>query len=69
MEYKEIKFENASEYNSILFVSKWITIHIGSVDTGGDIEIEINRDGESVSFYLNQKNIKQLISHLQKQIK
>lgn len=69
MEYKEIKFEHASEYNSIQFVSKWITIDIGSVDMGGDIAIGINRDGESESFYLNQENIKQLISHLQKQIK
>ena len=69
MEYKEIKFEHALEYNHIQFLSKWIIFDISSVDMGGDIEIEINRDGESVSFYLNQENIKQLISHLQKQIK
>ena len=69
MEFKETKFENAPEYNSIQFVSNWITVDISSADMGGDIEIEINRDGESESFYLNQENIKQLIAHLQKQIK
>lgn len=69
MEFKEIKFEHAPEYNSIQFVSKWITVDICSSDMGGDVEICIDRDGESASFYLNQENIKQLIVHLQKQIK
>jgi hypothetical protein len=70
MEFKETIWENHPEWDTIEFNGKWTHMEISSVDKDGDIGIEIIRDGDpSVNIFLNQENIKQLISHLQKQIK
>ena len=70
MEFIETIFENHPEWNTIEFNGKWTSMVINSIDTDGDVEIEIS-DGcdTDIHIFLNQTNIKQLINHLQKQLK
>jgi len=69
MEFKETIWENNSEWNTIEFKGKFINIEVSSLDKDGDVAIEITVDNEPVTIFLNQENIQQLITHLQKQLK
>ena len=70
MEFKETIHEHAPQYNEIEFKGKWVTMTVSSADLGGDVEINISESGYDDQYvFLNQENIKQLITHLQKQLK
>lgn len=70
MEFRETIFENKPEWNSIEFIGKWTNMEVTASDTDGDVEIAIDAGwDQSVHIFLNQENIKQLINHLQKQLK
>ena len=69
MEFKETIYEHAPEYNTIEFKGKYIKMEIFSADLGGDVEISITEDGDEKFVFLNQENLKHLITHLQKQVK
>lgn len=69
MEFKENVFVECPEYNSIEFEGKWIKMEVKSADNSGDVEISITEDGDEKFVFLNQENLKQLITHLQKQVK
>lgn len=45
-------------------------ITFDDVDIDGDVEVEIdNQNGANIYFFLSQYEIKELIEHLQKQLK
>ena len=70
MEFRETIFENNPECNLIEFNGKWTSMEVSSVDIDGEVAIEIDAGwDQSVHIFLNQENIKQLINHLQKQLK
>ena len=70
MKFRETIFENNPECNTIEFNGKWTNMEVSSVDKDGEVAIEITMDNDpSVNIFLNQENIKQLINHLQKQLK
>jgi hypothetical protein len=70
MEFRETIFENNPECNSIEFNGNWTNMEVSSVDIDGDVAIEISNDCDSdIHIFLTQENIKQLINHLQKQLK
>lgn len=70
MEFRETIFENNPEWNTIEFNGKWTNMEVSSVDIDGEVAIEIDSGwDQNVHIFLNQENIKQLINHLQKQLK
>jgi hypothetical protein len=69
MEFKETNWETNPGWNTIEFMGKWTNMEVSSIDKDGDLEITVTNDGEDFRVFLNQENIKQLITHLQKQIK
>ena len=71
MEFKEIKYETTPQWNTIEFTSERGNheMTVSSIDRDGEIEIEMVAYNESTSVFLTQDNIKQLITHLQKQLK
>ena len=69
MEFKETNWETNPEWNTIEFMGKWTNMEVSSVDNDGDVEITVTNDGEDFRVFLNQENIQQLITHLQKQLK
>jgi len=70
MEFRETIFENKPEWNAIEFSGRWTSMEISSVDKDGDVGIEISNDCDAdTHIFLNQENIRQLINHLQKQLK
>ena len=69
MEFKETIWENNSEWNTIEFKGKFTNIEVSSLDKDGEVSIEITVDNDlPVTIFLNQENIQQLITHLQKQL-
>ncbi len=70
MEFKETIFENCPEFNSIEFKGNFTNMEVSSLDKDGEVAIEITVDNDlPVTIFLNQENIQQLITHLQKQLK
>ena len=69
MEFKENVYAEWPEWNSIEFKGKWIKMEVKSADSSGDVEISITEDGDEKFVFLNQENLKHLITHLQKQLK
>ena len=71
MEFKEIKYETTSQWNTIEFTSERGNreMTVSSIDRDGEIVIDLVAYNESTSVVLTQDNIKQLITHLQKQLK
>ena len=69
MEFKETIWENNPEWNTIEFKGKFTNIEVSSLDKDGEVAIEITVDNDlPVTIFLNQENIQQLITHLQKQL-
>lgn len=68
MDKHEILYEGTDYANLVLKWGIWKTLDFYSVDSGGDISIELTNSDEMTSFYLDQEGIKLLIDHLQKQI-
>jgi len=71
MKFREIKYENLPHWDSIEFSTEIGTrkMEVNSADMSGDVEIEMTEWDKTISVYLTQENIKQLITHLQKQLK
>lgn len=70
MEFKETNWDSNPEWNTIEFMGKRTNMEVSSVDKDGEVSIEITVDNDlPVTIFLNQENIQQLITHLQKQIK
>lgn len=68
MEFKETNWETNPEWDTIEFMGKWTNMEVSSVDKDGEVEITVT-NGEEFRVFLNQENIHQLITHLQKQLK
>jgi len=62
MEFREKKW-------TVEFSNNLNTIEISQVDDDQEVQLEISGFRSSVGFTLTQENIKQLITHLQKQLK
>ena len=69
MEFKENVNKFNPDYTSIEFKGKWVSMEVTSADKSGDVEIRITEDGDEKYIFINQENLKQLITHLQKQVK
>jgi hypothetical protein len=69
MEFKETNWGNNPEWNTIEFRGKWTSMEVSSVDHEKEVEFSMVADGEEFRVFLNQENIQQLITHLQKQLK
>ena len=69
MEFKETNWETNPGWNTIEFMGRWTNMEVSSVDPDGEVEITVTNDGENFRVFLNQENIQQLITHLQKQLK
>ncbi len=63
-----MKFEG-TDWESLEFEGQHKRLQIESADAQGDVEIELEDYNESHYFYLNQEDLKKLITHLQKQVK
>lgn len=68
MDDEIIKFNDESGYDRLIIKRKWTTLDISSVDKDGDIEIELDDSRETISLYITQSEIKEIIEFLQKQI-
>ena len=68
MDDEIIKFNDESGYDRLMIKRKWTTLDISSVDKDGDIEIELDDSRETISLYITQSEIKEIIEFLQKQI-
>jgi hypothetical protein len=68
MDDEIIKFNDESGYDRLIIKRKWTTLDISSVDKDGDIEIELDDSRETISLYITQNEIKEIIEFLQKQI-
>ena len=68
MDDEIIKFNDESGYDRLMIKRKWTTLDISSVDKDGDIEIELDDSHETISLYITQSEIKEIIEFLQKQI-
>ena len=68
MDDEIIKFNDESGYDRLIIKRKWTTLDIRSVDKDGDIEIELDDSRETISLYITQNEIKEIIEFLQKQI-
>ena len=68
MDDEIIKFNDESGYDRLMIKRKWTTLDISSVDKDGDIEIELDDSRETISLYITQCEIKEIIEFLQKQI-
>ena len=68
MEFKETIWEHNPEWDTIEFMGKCTNMEVSSVDKDGEVEITVT-NGEEFRVFLNQENIQQLITHLQKQLK
>lgn len=68
MDDEIIKFNDESGYDRLIIKRKWTTLDMSSVDKDGDIEIELDDSRETISLYINQNEIKEIIEFLQKQI-
>ena len=68
MDDEIIKFNDESGYDRLIIKRKWTTLDISSVDKDGDIEIELDDSHETISLYITQNEIKEIIEFLQKQI-
>lgn len=68
MDDEIIKFNDESGYDRLIIKRKWTTLDISSVDKDGDIEIELDDSRETISLYITQREIKEIIEFLQKQI-
>ena len=69
MGFKETNWETNPGWNTIEFMGRWTNMEVSSVDPDGEVEITVTNDGENFRVFLNQENIQQLITHLQKQLK
>jgi RecB family endonuclease NucS len=71
MEFRETIWNEHPEWNTIEFISSSgnITLNVCSNDQDDEVEINISEFGVTHGVYLTQDNIKQLINHLQKQLK
>lgn len=65
-----IKQNEGTSYESIDLEGKWETLSIESKDTQNDVEIEVRDDSNNCThhIYLNQEQLKIVISFLQKQV-
>ena len=68
MEKEIIKFNGDNGYDRLTIKGKSTQLDMTSVDKDGDVEIELDDSYEAIYFYLNQKEIKEVIEFLQKQI-
>ena len=68
MEEHEILYPDTDYSNLILRWGRNKSMDVYSKDSGGDIELCFNDYDENSSMYLDQKGIKLLIEHLQKQL-
>jgi hypothetical protein len=68
MDDEIIKFNDESGYDRLIIKRKWTTLDMSSVDKDGDIEIELDDSRETISLYITQNEIKEIIEFLQKQI-
>jgi hypothetical protein len=68
MSKHEILYPDTDYTNLILRWGKNKSLEVFSKDSSGDVEICLNDYNENTSMYLDQKGIKLLIEHLQKQI-
>lgn len=68
MDDEIIKLNDESGYDRLIIKRKWTTLDISSVDKDGDIEIELDDSRETISLYITQNEIKEIIEFLQKQI-
>lgn len=68
MDDEIIKFNDESGYDRLIIKRKWTTLDMSSVDKDGDIEIELDDSRETISLYITQSEIKEIIEFLQKQI-
>ena len=56
-----------TNYQSFVHKGKWVEFTVESADKDGDVEISME-DGDVRTTHLNQQQIVELISHLQKQL-
>ena len=68
MDDEIIKFNDESGYDRLIIKRKWTTLDMSSVDKDGDIEIELDDSRETISLYITQNEIKEIVEFLQKQI-
>lgn len=64
----EIIINDESGYDRLIIKRTYTTLDISSVDKDGDIEIELDDSHETISLYITQNEIKEIIEFLQKQI-
>ena len=70
MEFSQTTFIDNPQYDQIVFTSSKgnTRVEIGSFDKDGEVEFFVTELGESTTFFLDKENIRQLITHLQKQL-
>jgi hypothetical protein len=69
MEFKETSWGSNPKWNTIEFKGRWTSMEVSSADHEETVEFSMVVHDEEFRVFLNQENLKQLITHLQKQIK